>query len=706
MHISVLYQLFQEHPIICTDSRKVLAGSIFFALKGANFDGNKYAEKALESGAAYAVVDNADYVKNERYILVDDGLKALQQLALYHRRQFDTPFVGITGSNGKTTTKELVGAVLATTYDTIYTRGNFNNHIGVPLTLLTIPPDAEMAVIEMGANHQGEIAELCTIAEPTVGIITNVGKAHLEGFGGLDGVKKGKSELYQFLADNNGTALVNLDQNDLLDLALAREVERIVTYGQDDRADYQTDLLTIDPYVSVKATDEEGNNIIINSKLIGQYNYHNINTAIAVGLYFNISLKKIKEAIEGYVPTNNRSQIIHQGDTAFILDAYNANPTSTRHALLNFGQMDKSKKIAILGDMLELGEESYSEHLTIANLAKSLPIDKVILVGSEYRKVLSEVDAIHFDTVEAAKDWFEMENIDDTAILIKGSRGIKLEKLLKKNEPPTEAYDSEPVVFFKNKKINYQVDGSGFPIVLVHGFGEDQAVWDEFKYPFTYHHQVVTLDLPGVGLSETVEELSIDDMAEVVNLVLEKLNIDQCIMIGHSMGGYATLAFAEKYEYKLRGYGLFHSHPYADSDEKKANRQRGIAFVAEHGTAPFVKQMIPNLFAPDFVKDHPALIQALITKASSYDPKGIMAGTAAMKNRIDRSHVLKNSTVPVLFIIGKQDKAVSWEQSTEQTTLAEQSTVHILDIGHMGMFEAAEDTQAMIYEFVQYCLKR
>ncbi len=439
--IQMLYKFFQQYQTVTTDSRQITKGCIFFALKGDNFDGHLFAEKALESGAICVVIDNPDFKKDDRYLLVDDVLTTLQDLARYHRRQFDFPVIAITGSNGKTTTKELIAAVMSTRYNTHYTKGNLNNHIGVPLTLLQLKADHEVAIIEMGANHQREIDLLCRIAEPTHGLITNMGKAHLDGFGGFEGVKKGKSEMYRWLIAHHGTIFVNEDEPFLMDfiptdarvIPYCRSHEPSLTTPQ-----YEVTLESADGFLKVGFLNSKGEMIHALTNLVGEYNFANISTAIAVGKYFKVPSIKIKEALERYVPSMNRSQIIeYKEGVTLIMDAYNANPTSMRYALLNLSKMPKSQKIAIIGDMRELGQESLKEHLDILNLAQSLHFTTLVTVGDEFGRVFDRTDAvgeeIHFETNLEARAWFQNQTFEkDTCILIKGSRGMKLETLLQK----------------------------------------------------------------------------------------------------------------------------------------------------------------------------------------------------------------------------------------------------------------------------------
>ncbi|MGN6164651.1 MAG: UDP-N-acetylmuramoyl-tripeptide--D-alanyl-D-alanine ligase, partial [Flavisolibacter sp.] len=360
MNIEALYKIYLEHPSVQTDTRKLQKGDLFFALKGPSFNGNEFAAKALETGAAYAIIDDSKFAMGDKTILVDDALTTLQQLAKHHRQQFDIPFIAITGSNGKTTTKELVHAVLSTTYKTYTTEGNLNNHIGVPLTILKVRKDAEMAVIEMGANHQKEIASYCEYTLPTHGLITNVGKAHLEGFGGEEGVRKGKGELYDYLRSHNGTAFVMWDYEYLQQMS--HSISTIYTYGTKD-AEIAGDVSQTDPFLEVRF--EKGYEGIITTHLVGSYNLPNVLAAVAVGKFFKVADDKVKEAIENYVPSNSRSQLIQKGSAKIILDAYNANPSSMKAAIENFANIKGDRKILALGAMAELGENSVQEHAGI-----------------------------------------------------------------------------------------------------------------------------------------------------------------------------------------------------------------------------------------------------------------------------------------------------------------------------------------------------
>lgn len=348
--IDTLYDIFKKHPTITTDSRKITAGCLFFALKGETFDGNAFAAKALENGAAYAIVDDSQLPQNEHFIVVNDVLKTLQQLATHHRRQFDFPVIGIAGSNGKTTTKELVSAVMSTQYNTHFTKGNLNNHIGVPLTLLELHEDHEVAIIEMGANHQKELYELCEIAEPTHGLITNIGKEHLEGFGGLEGVKKGESEIYQWLAAHKGTIFIN-DDEDFLQELLPTEGVRVINYQHSENPSltnptYEIVLKSANPYLEVGFLNSKNEMIWAQSHLVGEFNFGNLSTSIAIGKYFKVPTQKIKAGIESYKPSMNRSQILTlKSGATVILDAYNANPTSMQHALTSLSKMAQKIKL-------------------------------------------------------------------------------------------------------------------------------------------------------------------------------------------------------------------------------------------------------------------------------------------------------------------------------------------------------------------------
>ncbi len=431
--IEKLYSLFLKHPIVCTDTRDIKPGSIFFALKGGNFNGNHFAEKAMEMGCAYAVIDEKEFQKNENYFLVDDVLKSLQQLSNYHRKQLNIPVIGITGSNGKTTSKELINAVLSKKYKVLATVGNLNNHIGVPLTLLSITKEHEMAIVEMGANHQGEIAELCTIAEPDFGIITNIGKAHLEGFGGIEGVKKGKSELYKYIQSKEGKLFVHGDDEVLLELA--GSIEK-VTYGTKKLYDIVGSVATnTTEFISFQwATRYNAVNIkkseLVPTQLVGIYNYYNLLCAACVGNYFKVEDELINQALKEYSPSNNRSQLHKTKNNTLILDYYNANPSSMSLAIENFASLNQPNKMVILGDMLELGSESEKEHDAIVNLLQQKNISNALLVGPLFIAAGKKTNSKTFATSDEAVEFLKQNKIADSIILIKGSRGIKLEKVV------------------------------------------------------------------------------------------------------------------------------------------------------------------------------------------------------------------------------------------------------------------------------------
>lgn len=424
MKIEELYLYFLETSGITTDTRKIEADNFFIALKGDSFNGNEFAEKALELGAKYALIDESKFKKNDQYILVDDCLETLQKLANYHRQQLPCKIIGLTGSNGKTTTKELIFAVLSQKYKTQATFGNLNNHIGVPLTLLSFHKDTEMGIVEMGANHQKEIEFLCQIAQPDFGYITNFGKAHLEGFGGVEGVIKGKSELYDYLASSKQIAFINND--DPLQVEKTKYIETI-SFGLHAKNNFVTiDSIEANPMVKIQY-----NNTTIQSHLIGLYNANNINAALTIGVYFNISTELIKKAIENYIPTNNRSQLLQKETNTIILDAYNANPSSMQAALTNFFQLEEENKIAILGDMFELGEESFEEHKKIVKLCKQQDTITFYFVGKEFVSQQIEQFNLHFfNSFEDFQLKFEIEKTSHAFILIKGSRGMRLERAL------------------------------------------------------------------------------------------------------------------------------------------------------------------------------------------------------------------------------------------------------------------------------------
>src|SRR6187431_2734808 len=426
MMIEELYKIYQLYPSVQTDTRKLKAGDIFFALKGPNFNGNSFAKKAIETGAAYVVIDDASFTIPGKTFLFDDVLTALQQLALHHRKQFDIPFIAITGSNGKTTTKELIHAVLSSAFRTYTTEGNLNNHIGVPLTILKINSDAEMAVIEMGANHLGEIASYCKIALPTHGLITNCGKAHLEGFGGIEGVKKGKGELFDHLRTlTHGFAFVMWDYDYLQEMS--KGISGIIKYGTKDNDHVIGKILPNENFLKVQITQglDDG---IISTQLVGEYNLPNVLAAVTLGKFFEVPEDKIKSAIENYVPSNSRSQLIEKDSNKIILDAYNANPSSMKLAIENFARKNSENKILMLGAMAELGKQSLQEHEGIIDLIKKYSWKEVALVGGDFLKLSHPF--LSFENSLLAKEWFSNQQFQNSYILVKGSRSMQMEKIL------------------------------------------------------------------------------------------------------------------------------------------------------------------------------------------------------------------------------------------------------------------------------------
>lgn len=433
MSIEQLYGIYLRHPSVQTDTRKLKRGDIFFALKGDHFNGNTFAAKALEAGAAYAVIDEKEFEIPEKTILVPDVLEALQQLARHHREQFNSlpggrqvPFLAITGSNGKTTTKELIHAVLSSTYRTYTTEGNLNNHIGIPLTILKVRMDAEMVVIEMGANHQKEIEGYCRYAQPTHGLITNAGKAHLEGFGGVEGVKKGKGELFDYLRTIvHGFAIVNWDYEYLQEMS--KGISGIIKYGTHGDAHVIGTIQQSDPFLQVAISHGISEKLIM-SQLVGDYNLPNVLAAVTAGKLFKVPDLLIKRSIEGYAPSNSRSQLIERGTNKIILDAYNANPSSMKLAIENFARLHGDRKILVLGGMAELGEESLQEHISIIDLIKQYQWEAVALVGGDFRKITHPF--LHFDNVAQARTWWQQSQFENSYFLIKGSRSMQMEKIL------------------------------------------------------------------------------------------------------------------------------------------------------------------------------------------------------------------------------------------------------------------------------------
>jgi UDP-N-acetylmuramoyl-tripeptide--D-alanyl-D-alanine ligase len=426
MTIDALYDLYLKHPYVQTDTRQLRQGDMFFALKGPNFNANLLAEKALEAGASYAIVDEAPAGGDRaRIILVDNVLDTLQALARHHRLQLRIPLLAITGSNGKTTSKELIHSVLSTTLITYTTQGNLNNHIGIPLTILRIGLDAQMAVVEMGANHIGEIAGYCTYALPTHGIITNTGKAHLEGFGSLEGVKKGKGELYDHLRQYDGMAFVMWDYEYLRDMS--RGIPQVMTYGTMGTEDITGRVERNESFLEVAIT-KGASMPVLKTRLVGDYNLPNVLAAVAVGKHFHVSDDRIHDAIETYIPTNSRSQMIIRGTNQIILDAYNANPSSMVAAIENFARMDIQGKVLMLGGMKELGKDSVLEHQQLINLIERYSWQAVALVGGDFAHVSHPY--VYLPDTNAAREWLQQRAFEHATILIKGSRGIAMENVL------------------------------------------------------------------------------------------------------------------------------------------------------------------------------------------------------------------------------------------------------------------------------------
>lgn len=423
--IESIYKKYKECQGVSSDTRKLPEGCLFVALKGPNFDANTFAEEALKNGAKYALISDEKYQKDERYLLVDDTLKALQLLANHHRRQLDIPIIGITGSNGKTTTKELIHLVLSQQYKCWATLGNLNNHIGVPLTLLNAPSDTEIMVVEMGANKLKDIHELCEIAEPTHGVITNIGKAHLEGFGSFEGILRTKSELYEFLMEHKGTAFIN-SRNEHLQ-PFGKRFENPVYYPA--KGDfYHCELISADPFVVLKAENKQK----ISTRLMGIYNYENIATALCIGKFFKVEAKKANQAVSEYLPSNNRSQIIEsEKGNYIILDAYNANPSSMKAAIESFGALQRPKKVLILGDMKELGEDSIHEHHQLGRLIARYHFDKILLCGISIIEAMDNLPgSVHFENRLMLTNYLKSKKYQNTTFLIKGSRSMGLEEVV------------------------------------------------------------------------------------------------------------------------------------------------------------------------------------------------------------------------------------------------------------------------------------
>lgn len=429
MEIEALYEIYRSNPTVITDSRIPVEDSLFFGLRGETFNGSLYAHDALSGGSSFAVVDDHTVVRDERYILVENSLETLQELAMYHRSLLSIPLIAITGSNGKTTTKELTAKILSTQYPVQATSGNLNNHIGVPLTLLGLDESAEMGIIEMGANHAGEIAMLCRIAMPDYGLITNVGMAHLEGFGSMEGVKKAKKELYEYLEENGGLVFIN-EQDKTLRGMLGEFDGGIIWYGGTGDSVISGEVLESDPLLRIRLDIKGFGLLEVDTGMVGSYNLENILAAASVGLHFGISPDHLKKAIQHYRSDNNRSQQFNTDHNVLILDAYNANPTSMRLAIENFRSMLHPNKSVILGDMLELGEATETAHREVIDLLETAGFREVLLVGSSFANIEVPVPCFVFSSVAECAEWLEKHPLRDRMILLKGSRGIGLEKLL------------------------------------------------------------------------------------------------------------------------------------------------------------------------------------------------------------------------------------------------------------------------------------
>lgn len=427
MEIKLLHQLFLKSQKIITDSRNAEANTLFFALKGERFDGNSYAKKAIDNGCSYAIIDCEKYAQGDKYILVENVLQTLQLLANFHRRFLKIPIIAITGTNGKTTTKELIAGVLSKKYKVSYTKGNLNNHIGVPLTLLSMDKNTQMGIVEMGANHMNEIKTLCEIAEPDLGLITNIGKAHLEGFGTFENIIKTKIELYESIKAKKGKVFYN-SENNLLQAKIDELNLNSISFGSVG-SHVHGELLPSDQFLSLNLKIDQFE-AKIKTQLIGNYNLENILAAASVGNYYEINPQLIVAAIEEYVPQNNRSQFLKTDKNNLFLDAYNANPTSVEASVRNFGSLQMSNKCLILGDMLELGNDSKSEHQKILNLIQEYSFDKTLLIGDVYSSLTPGDKIIQFKDVNELKIWLTKNNITNSNVLIKGSRGIQLERII------------------------------------------------------------------------------------------------------------------------------------------------------------------------------------------------------------------------------------------------------------------------------------
>ncbi len=426
LDIKEMYALYREHPLITTDSRDCPQGSIFLALKGETFDGNKFAESALQKGCAYAIIDNPEYKTDDRCLLVDDTLQTFKDLAREHRRRFAIPVIGITGTNGKTTTKELLAAVLSERFNVHYTQGNFNNDVGVPKTLFQLGPEHEIAVVEMGASHPGDIKTLAETAEPTCGLITNVGRAHLQGFGSFDGVKRTKGELYDFLIGRDAPLFINADNADLMGMAAERNATHIIKYGgvSSERLSVRGKIIDCAPFLRFSWHADGGEERCVRTNLIGSYNIDNMLAAVTVGLHFGVTEEQVSHALENYMPNNNRSQMTVTPHNHLIMDAYNANPSSMKAAIENLCAMDVPAKMAILGDMRELGEVSGEEHQRVVDMLKAKGLCEVWLVGEEFGK--TDCTFRKFRDIEEVKAEIAANRPTDKYILVKGSNGIRL----------------------------------------------------------------------------------------------------------------------------------------------------------------------------------------------------------------------------------------------------------------------------------------
>ncbi|SEA92872.1 UDP-N-acetylmuramoyl-tripeptide--D-alanyl-D-alanine ligase [Pedobacter hartonius] len=427
--IDLIYHHYLSYPTVSTDTRNIIPGCIFFALKGENFDANVFARNALNLGAAFVIIDNPEYQYDDRCILVDDVLTTLQELAKYHRSQLRIPVIGLTGSNGKTTTKELINAVLSEKYRSFATKGNLNNHIGVPLSILSINPDTEIAVIEMGANHQKEIDFLCSIAQPTHGLITNIGRAHLDGFGGFEGVKKGKGELFLYLKKENGTAFINRDNALITEMSVTAKLDHLIYYGTEGSNFITGKLVKSDPLIVLdwKGKDDY---FSVQTNLTGSYNFENILASICIGAFFNLRAEQINKGLAGYSPKNNRSQLTKTETNTVICDFYNANPSSMTAALNNISSLAAANKVAIIGDMFELGAEAPEQHEEIASLAEQSGVNTLIFIGKYFSALKNQHRGEFFNSPAEALEWIKVNPVKDSLVLLKGSRGMALEQLL------------------------------------------------------------------------------------------------------------------------------------------------------------------------------------------------------------------------------------------------------------------------------------